>query len=157
MTMPTVRIHGFAEAERKLGTGIVARPISRFMRSSGFVIMNRAKLNTRPNMFEGNLIGSFAVTVAPGLLPRKVTISNNAEYAPYLEKGTRPHWPPISAITPWAVIHNWNPYLLARHISRVGTKAHPFLEPALRDSMGDIKALAAVAAREIESLAGTGL
>jgi hypothetical protein len=44
------------------------------------------------------------------------------KYAIFVEKDTRPHWPPIAAITPWANRHGIEPFLVARAISKHGTK-----------------------------------
>ena len=43
------------------------------------------------------------------------------KYALYVERGTRPHWPPIAAITGWAERHGIPPFLVARAIAKHGT------------------------------------
>lgn len=150
----TLEIKGLPELERKLGPQLVAGPISRFLRKSGYKVMQQAQQNVRPNVFEGTVWNSFAVDVDAGVIPTKVTISNNAQHAIYLEEGTRPHFPPVSAIAPWAEAHGWNPYMLARHISIHGTKKHPFLVPALEQSVPAIKGYLTAARNEIEAEAG---
>lgn len=60
---------------------------------------------------------------------------------PFVEFGTRPHWPPIAAITPWANRHGIAPFLVARAISRRGTKAQPFVEPAWTRQRSRVEAL----------------
>lgn len=147
----TISITGVAELERKLGPQLVAGPISRFLRKSGHKVMAQAQQNVRPNVFEGTVWNSFAVDLQPGVIPTGVTISNNAQHAVYLEKGTRPHFPPVSAVAPWAIAHGWEPYVLARHIGQHGTKKHPFLVPALEQSVPAIKGYLQDAAREIEA------
>ena len=57
-------------------------------------------------------------------------VGSNVLYAPYVETGTKPHWPPISAVETWARRHGMNPYLVARAISRKGTKPIRYLESA---------------------------
>ena len=152
MSAATVRIEGLEQLQ-KLGPHLVSGPMSRFMRAAGFVVQAHAMTNTRPNVFDGTVINSFYVHVDPSPIPAKTEIGNSAEHAPYLEKGTRPHFPPVAAIAPWAQAHGIEPYALALHISRHGTKAHPFLVPALNQSKGEIVALLSVAAAEIEALA----
>lgn len=44
------------------------------------------------------------------------------KHAIFVEKDTRPHWPPIAAIAPWARRHGIEPFLVARAISIHGTK-----------------------------------
>ena len=61
------------------------------------------------------------------------SIGSNAKTAVWLEKGTRPHFPPPSALAPWCARHGMKPgaeWAVARKIAQVGTKATPFLEPA---------------------------
>ena len=60
-----------------------------------------------------------------------------AGYAEYVEYGTRPHMPPVDAITPWAIMHGIDPWRLAYHIKHHGTKAHPFMRPAFIDEVPD--------------------
>ena len=52
------------------------------------------------------------------------------KYAIFVEKGTRPHFPPVSALEGWAQRHGIPAFLVARAISRRGTKAQPFMKPA---------------------------
>ena len=49
-------------------------------------------------------------------------VGSNVVYAPYAVLDTRPHWPPLSAVTLWARRHGISAYLVARAISRRGTK-----------------------------------
>ena len=68
-----------------------------------------------------------------------------AEYGIFVEKGTRPHFPPVEALTGkeemldrWARIKLRAPgagFVIARKIARVGTKANPFFAPAVEKSV----------------------
>ena len=58
----------------------------------------------------------------------RVRIEPEQKYADYVEFGTRPHFPPVEAITPWANMHGINPYALAHSIAKHGTRPHPFLD-----------------------------
>lgn len=118
--------------------------------------MAQAQVNAQPHVFDGTVINAFVVDVEGAPIPHAVLIANTAEHGIYLEKGTRPHFPPVAAITPWALAHGIAPYALALHISRVGTKPHPFLEPALTQSIPAIRTFLAVAAAEIEAAATVG-
>ena len=70
------------------------------------------------------------------------------DYWKYIEYGTKPHFPPIDAIKKWISVkpvlprplkngklptENQLAYLIGRKISKVGTKAKPFLQPTLTD------------------------
>ncbi len=56
------------------------------------------------------------------------TLEPTANYAVFVHEGTRPHFPPISAIAPWAQRHGIPPFLVARSIARRGTQGIPFLQ-----------------------------
>lgn len=51
-------------------------------------------------------------------------------YALYVEKGTRPHFPPVDALMRNMHIDRNHAFAVARSISRKGTKAYPYLQPA---------------------------
>lgn len=52
-------------------------------------------------------------------------VGNVVEYAPFVENGSSPHFPPPAALAKWAKRHgNIPPFLVARSIARNGTKAH---------------------------------
>jgi hypothetical protein len=70
------------------------------------------------------------------------------DYWKYVEYGTKPHFPPLDAIKKWISVKpvlprplkngklpttNQLAYLIGRKISKVGTKAKPFLQPTLTD------------------------
>ena len=59
----------------------------------------------------------------------------SASYALYVHEGTRPHFPPVDALKPWAkkfLGDESAAFAVARKIARVGTKATKFLERPLR-------------------------
>lgn len=63
----------------------------------------------------------------------------------FVERGTRPHWPPIAALAGWARRHGRNAFLVARAISRYGTRAYRHAEntynwllPKAREEMEEI-------------------
>ncbi len=61
-------------------------------------------------------------------------VSPKEKYGVYVELGTKPHFPPVGALSKWAKKRGLNPYLIARSISKKGTKPHPFMAPALEKS-----------------------
>lgn len=66
-------------------------------------------------------------------------VGSNVLYAPYLETGTRPHWPPEAALETWARRHGTTAYVVARAIGRRGTKARPYLQPAFEQNKARIQ------------------
>jgi len=74
-------------------------------------------------------------------------IGSYAEHGAPVEKGSDPHWPNIPSLALWVQrklrvarkdVQNVT-FLVARAISRRGTKAQPYLEPAFEDSQDEIK------------------
>lgn len=66
----------------------------------------------------------------------------NVKYGIFVELGTRPHFPPVAVMEKWARIKLGKPgigYLVSRKIARVGTKAHPFMLPALEQNKEKIQ------------------
>ena len=61
-------------------------------------------------------------------------VGSNVVYAPFMELGTRPHWPPRSALEVWARRHGTTAFLVCRAIARRGTKARRFLQRAVEEN-----------------------
>lgn len=59
-------------------------------------------------------------------------------YAPFIELGTRAHWPPIAALAVWAMRHDMSAFQAARAISLKGMKAYKVLESALMSNQSAI-------------------
>lgn len=59
-------------------------------------------------------------------------VFSDANYAMAVEKGSRPHFPPVTALEGWARRHGMEDmeFLIARAIAKKGTKPQPFLFPA---------------------------
>ena len=65
-------------------------------------------------------------------------VGSNVLYAPYVEFGTRPHWPPPGALVPWAPRHGMSEGTARYIIGTRGTKAHPYLIPAVENNVQGI-------------------
>lgn len=61
-------------------------------------------------------------------------VGSNLTYAPPMEYGTRPFWPPLAALETWARRHGTTAYVVARAIARRGLRARKFLRRALSDN-----------------------
>jgi len=48
------------------------------------------------------------------------------KYGDYIETGTKPHFPPIKAITKWAERKGLNPFAVQQSIGKKGTKPQPW-------------------------------
>ncbi len=67
------------------------------------------------------------------------TIGPRSKYAKYVEKGTKPHMPPVDAITAWANSKGINPWAVAMSIKKKGTVANPFVERTFKATTDDVK------------------
>lgn len=60
-----------------------------------------------------------------------VEVGPTAPYAPYIEFGAKPHFPPPDALEDWARRHGFDSaWPICRAIAKRGIKANPFLFPA---------------------------
>lgn len=85
----------------------------------GGVDTGRLRASIRPFFFQGGLAAE---------------VGTNVKYAPFVEFGTRPHWPPKGALQRWAERHGMeSDFLIRRAIAKHGTLAHPFLFPSFED------------------------
>ena len=63
-------------------------------------------------------------------------VGTDVEYAPYVEFGTRPHWPPPGALSGWARRHKMPEFPVMLKIAKYGTAPKPFLFPAWEEEKG---------------------
>lgn len=112
-----------------------------------FVVELKNKLKANDSYASGTLSNSLKGIVKQN--GKYIVISIQLEdYWEYIENGTKPHWPPVDAIKKWISVKpvlprplksgklptsNQLAFLIARKISRVGTKAKPFLKPTITD------------------------
>lgn len=61
-------------------------------------------------------------------------VGSNMTYAPPMELGTRPFWPPLTALETWARRHGTTAYVVARAIARRGLRARHYLRRAMEDN-----------------------
>lgn len=62
-----------------------------------------------------------------------VVVGSTAKHAPYIEFGTRPHFPPLDKIRAWCIRKGIDPgaaYPIAKKIAKYGTPPRPWLYPA---------------------------
>ncbi len=75
----------------------------------------------------GDLRASIGFKMTPENLLSEIKPS--VGYGDAVETGSKPHWPPIAPLIPWAEMHGINPYALQRSISVKGTQPHPYIVP----------------------------
>ena len=142
--MVGVEITGVQQTQKGLtrtAQALSGPPIVQAMRDSTMLITAEAKRGAPVDT--GRLRASITPEVRPGN-PIEGVVGSNVDYAPYMELGTKPHWPPWGPGTPlaiWARRHGISAYLVARAISKKGTKARRFLQLAYENNQRRIFAI----------------
>lgn len=81
----------------------------------------------------GFLRASIKTDMDSAATPQWASWLTNQKYAPYVEYGTKPHFPPVGALEGWAKRHNTSAFIVARAIARHGTKPHLMFTMAAED------------------------
>lgn len=131
----------------------IVSPIMQKAIEGGAAIL--AKYTTRNEVpwFTGNLVHSFREEIMP-LIARWFP---TAAYAASVNSGSKPHFPPYQnrAFAAWADAHDIPAYVLARSISKKGTKANPFMERIYNAAHPDINTLMGQALEKITAAMAT--
>ena len=152
MTDITIQIVGLDELVRKVNDpALLGEPLRDFFYKSTSVIQRDAQVLAPVDT--GRLRASITSSVDASPIPEFGMVSTNLapHYAPDVEYGTRPHFPPISALMGWASRHGMNPYLVARKIARYGTKGVFFFRRAAENNISNILTYLKEAATDIEN------
>ena len=116
---------------------IVAGPVKTFLHKATLTVVRAAKEKAPVDT------GRLRASITAEYQRLSATIGPSVTYGVFVEYGTRPHWPPLAALQPWAQRHGFpagmrGAFLVARAIARRGTRAQPYMTPALEESKGDI-------------------
>lgn len=100
-----------------------ARKLAEGVRGSRLTPADTGKMK---NTIREHRIGKMAFAVRSGV-----------NYALFVHEGTKPHFPPPSALKRWAIAHGMPgaEFAIARKIAQRGTKRRPFFEWALRGGL----------------------
>lgn len=134
-----IRIEGDESIRRALSDpNFVRGPLKTFLAKAGFIVEKNIKEIAPVDT------GRLRSSVVTNLQPLRVGIGPTVFYAPFVEFGTRPHWAPQGALQLWAGRHGFpsgplGDFLVRRAIARRGTRAQPFVAPAARRSLPEIK------------------
>ena len=142
-----------------------AKPIRNLMRQQGQIIRKQAQKETPK--FSGSLSRSIHVQKIQtrGRLPQSVKIYSSRSYAKYVHGDekisgklkltkpytrSKPHYPPIKKLKPWAEAKGLNPYEVQRSIGKKGTPLVPFFLIAEKKTRIKRNAVTRNTAKEIE-------
>ena len=111
------------------------------MRDATMLVTRSARINAPVDT--GRLRASIVPEVVQQSNVIKGVVGSNVKYAPYMELGTKAHWPPIQALEVWAKRHHTTAFVVARAIARRGIKARRFLQRAFMDNRNQIATIIA--------------
>jgi hypothetical protein len=168
------KLHGFDDLERKLKyPRWAAGPAGRFLDRWRFAVERGAKANIKRGpggwLWKGHDRRSLTSERDQATFPHWARVGSNSKTLRWGEFGTgtksedpqsskKRHWPPASALEPWARAHNTTGFLVARAIGRRGgLEPRRFLRNAVKDSERRIPGWLATAAREMATEAGRGI
>jgi HK97 gp10 family phage protein len=140
MTDIAVEIKGLQELQRKaeqVVKDLGGAPLLNAMRDSVLMIERDAKILAPVDT--GRLRASITPAVRSAVGGIQGVVGSNVTYAPYQEFGTKPHWPPVSALETWARRHHTSAFLVARSIAMKGTKARKYLQGAIEKNKAAIQ------------------
>jgi len=109
------------------------------MQRAGLLITRSAKVYSPVDM--DKLRASIAPTIRIEREGVVLAVGSPVKYAPYMELGTKPHWPPPGALAVWARRHNISEFLVRRAIARRGTAPRKYLERGFKDNENEVRAL----------------
>ena len=112
-------------------------PVRQFLLKSAILMEANVKKATPVDT------GRLRASITHKVEPFRAIVGTNVAYAPHVEFGTRPHWPPLAALQPWAQRHGFPPgrqgaFLVARAIARRGTRARHMFQKGVEQSRGEI-------------------
>lgn len=129
----SVELDGEKELQKELKRLIKEKPkeVKMEVKASGIDIQRDAKEELRDMRAWdlGNAANSTMVDLQDQGFTAKVEVK--APYGPYIEYGTRKHFPPPDALEGWAKRHGFDSaWPICKAIADRGLKARPFLIPA---------------------------
>lgn len=128
MIQLTVTGHEEVQAGVRRGSEVTASEVHDAMEYS--MLLLESSMRRDAPRSTGQLAGSVTSSITGTGANLTGRVGPQAGYAMFVEKGTRPHWPPLNALAPWARRHGVPLFLAARAIARRGTRAQPFVGPA---------------------------
>lgn len=145
-----IRVEGLEPLLKKLdGNSLLAAPLREALTKAVILLESAAKRGAPVDT--GRLRASITHEVDSRPVPLFGKVGTDVFYAPYVEFGTRPHWPPVSALATWARRHGFaSAFIVARTIAARGTKARHMFRTALEDNRERIEQLLREAGKRIE-------
>tara|TARA_R110000824_G_scaffold297909_2_gene486140 strand:+ start:6839 stop:7402 length:564 start_codon:yes stop_codon:yes gene_type:complete len=168
-----IEVLGARQLKKRLDAGnLLYIPLRKYFNETGKVVKAKAKQNTPE--FSGKLKSQikYKKVADRGRLPGGVRVFINTPYAPFVHgdmnknykyKGlkypkdkdkfdrTKPHWPPLKALAPWANAKGIPVFLVAKAISEKGTAIVPFIKMGYEQSEKERKLALQLASKRVEA------
>ncbi len=134
-------VKGLRETQAKIDQVIRdmrGEPMLEAMRDATLLVTGTAR--TLAPVDTGRLRASILPEVRSNALTGSVmgVVGSNVDYAPYMELGTKAHFPPLSALEVWAKRHGTTAFVVAKAIARKGIKARRFLQGGIEQNESKI-------------------
>jgi len=137
----SLKIDGLERFQRGLQTATAATPAELRVAMVEATLIVEGEARRLAPRDTGRLQGSISSRISGGGASIVGEVGPSVAYGLYVERGTRPHWPPTAALGGWARRHGISPFAVARGIARKGTRAQPFVQPALEKNRGRVEAV----------------
>ncbi len=125
------QVEGMERLMERAKPELLAKPVHDFLERAALMVKAKAREYTPVDT--GRLRASMTHQLDSSPVPLWARVGSNVEYAPFVELGTRPHFPPPEALELWARRHGIPVFLVCRAIARRGTKAHRMLQRGFED------------------------
>lgn len=137
-------LEGVEELTKKVSSKyLLGSPLRRFFTKMALFAEGHAKKGTPSDT--GRLRADITHKIDATPVPTFAKVYTTVKYGPFVESDTKPHFPPISALMPWAARHGVNVWAVAKSIARRGTKGKKMFEkalestqPKMREAMSDL-------------------
>ncbi len=119
------RLVGLSQLQSKLTKALTQSPINDGIKKLVLFVERETKKETPVD------IGRLRSGVTHQLGDYVGIVGTAVPYGAFVEYGTKPHFPPVAAVQGWANRHGAVAFLVARGISRHGTKAHHMFQKGM--------------------------
>ena len=150
MSDVTVTIHGLEAAQAKLrqvSRDLRGDPIVKGMKQATKLVLRDARANAPKDT--GTLQGSLVENIYLEGMTVVGVVGTPIKYAPFVELGSAPHFPPLEAVEGWAARHGTTAIAVARAVAAHGTKARKFMQRAFEMNESKIEDLIGKVVAEI--------
>jgi hypothetical protein len=142
-----VEVHGTEEIRKALDR-VPSEGSKKLLRK--MVLFGERRTKQMSPVDTGRLRASIRTDMDAGAVPQWASWLSNANYARFVEFGTKPHFPPTHALEGWGKRHGIAPFLVARKIARRGTRPKLMFSLALQELNGKVSGMVADVEKQMQ-------